>query len=161
MAIFLVEVYPTSFLVIPPSGTIRTTDHEKKRGTVRVTDELLPTDYQTYLHTIKTRIQQVQLQAVLAVNKELILLYWSIGKEILARQKKEGWGANVIGRLSRDLHAAFPQMKGFSLRNLGYMKTFAQAYPDEAFLQQLAAKIPWFHHCVLLDKVKDEKERLW
>lgn len=126
-----------------------------------MTDKMLPSDYQTFLHTIKTRVQQAQLHAVLAVNKELIYLYWHIGKEILARQEKEGWGANVIGRLSRDLHAAFPQMKGFSPRNLGYMKAFASAYTDEAFLQQVATKIPWFHHCILLNKVKDDQERLW
>jgi len=124
-----------------------------------MTDELLPTDYQSFLHSIKTRVQQAQFQAVLTVNKELILLYWYIGKEILIRQEKEGWGANVIGRLSRDLHAAFPQMKGFSPRNLGYMKAFAQTYTDETFLQQPAAKIPWFHHCVLLDRVKDDHDQ--
>ncbi len=126
-----------------------------------MTDRMLPSDYQTFLHTIKTRVQQAQLQAVLAVNKELIYLYWHIGKEILARQEKEGWGANVIGRLSLDLQAAFPQMKGFSPRNLGYMKAFASVYTDEAFLQQVATKIPWFHHCTLLNKVKDDQERLW
>jgi predicted nuclease of restriction endonuclease-like (RecB) superfamily len=126
-----------------------------------MTKDLLPTDYQAFLHSIKTRVQQAQLQAVLAVNEELILLYWHIGKDILARQQREGWGAGVIVRLSRDLHTAFPQMKGFSERNLGYMKLFAATYPDVAFLQQLATKIPWFHHCVLLNRVKDDQERRW
>ncbi len=123
--------------------------------------DLLPSDYHAFLATIKTRIQQAQLKAVVAVNTELILLYWQIGKAILARQQEQGWGTGVIEQLSKDLHAAFPQMKGFSLRNLGYMKVFAQTYPDESFLQQVAAKLPWFHHCVLLEKVKDEQERLW
>jgi len=126
-----------------------------------MTHELSPADYQAFLQAIKTRVQQAQLQAVLAVNKELILLYWQIGKDILARQQKEGWGAGVIERLSRDLHTAFPQMKGFSLRNLGYMKVFAATYPDETILQQLVAKLPWGHHIVLLEKVKDEGERFW
>ncbi len=108
-----------------------------------MTDELLPTDYHTFLHSIKTRVQQAQFQAVLTVNKELILLYWYIGKEILIRQEKEGWGANVIGRLSRDLHTAFPQMKGFSLRNLKYMRSLAATYQDESIVQQLVAQLPW------------------
>jgi predicted nuclease of restriction endonuclease-like (RecB) superfamily len=73
----------------------------------------LPSDYQAFLQSIKARVQQAQLRAVVAVNKELILLYWQIGKEILQRQQREGWGAKVIDRLSADLHAAFPQMKGF------------------------------------------------
>src|SRR5438045_1563569 len=110
-------------------------------GLVIMTNELLPSDYQSFLQNIKGRVQQAQLQAIIAVNKELILLYWYIGKEILARQTNEGWGAGVINRLSKDLHAAFPEMKGFSPRNLGYMKVFAAAYPDEAILQQLVAKL--------------------
>ena len=103
--------------------------------------DILPSDYQAFLRSIKTRVQQAQLRAVVAVNKELILLYWYIGKEILARQEKEGWGTQVIDRLSADLHAAFPQMKGFSPRNLGYMKTFAKTCPDETILQEVLAKI--------------------
>jgi predicted nuclease of restriction endonuclease-like (RecB) superfamily len=90
-----------------------------------VTTEKLPSDYQAFLHSIKTRVQQAQLKAVVAVNTELIVLYWQIGREILQRQETEGWGTGVIDRFSKDLHAAFPQMKGFSPRNLGYMKRFA------------------------------------
>src|SRR5712692_4868400 len=126
-----------------------------------MTNDLLPPDYQTFLHNIKARVQQVQLQAVLAVNKELVLLYWHIGRSILERQKAQGWGAKVIDQLATDLHRTFPQMKGFSQRNLKYMRAFALAYPDEQFVQQPAAQIPWFHHCVLLDKVKDDQERQW
>ncbi len=80
-------------------------------------------------------MQQAQLKAVVAVNRELIVLYWHIGKAIVARQEKEGWGSGVIDRLSKDLHAAFPQMKGFSPRNLGSMKLFAQTYPDASIVQ--------------------------
>jgi predicted nuclease of restriction endonuclease-like (RecB) superfamily len=126
-----------------------------------VAADILPSDYHSFLRSIKTRVRQAQLQAVVAVNKELILLYWYIGKEILARQHKEGWGAGVIERLSTDLHAAFPQMRGFSPRNLGYMKTFANTYPDETILQEVLAKITWYHHITLIEKVKDEQERLW
>jgi predicted nuclease of restriction endonuclease-like (RecB) superfamily len=86
---------------------------------------------------------------------------WSIGCDILARQAEQGWGAKVIERLARDLRAAFPDMKGFSPRNLKYMRALAEAYPEEQFVQQLAAQMPWFHNCVLLDKVKDAAERQW
>ena len=110
---------------------------------------------------MKQRIQAAQVKAAVAVNQELVLLYWDIGKEILTRQRKDGWGANVIERLAKDLHSEFPGMQGLSLRNLGYMKAFAAAWPEESILQQVAAKLPWFHNCVLLEKVKDQAERLW
>src|SRR6266566_2507890 len=128
---------------------------------VGMTNELIPSDYQAFLQTIKTRVRQAQLKALVAVNSELILLYWHIGRGILERQEQQGWGTGVINQLSRDLHVAFPEMKGFSPRNLGYMKVFAKTYPDEAILQQLVAKLPWGHQIVLLAKVKDEQERLW
>ena len=102
--------------------------------------DTLPADYHAFLQTIKTRVQQAQPQAVVAVNRELIVLYWHIGKAIVARQEKEGWSSGVIDRPSKDLHAAFPQMKGFSPRNFGYMKLFAQTYPDASILQQAVAK---------------------
>lgn len=123
--------------------------------------DILSSDYQAFLRSIKTRVQQAQLRAVVAVNKELILLYWYIGKEILARQEKEGWGTQVIDRLSADLHAAFPQMKGFSIRNLKYMRSFAETYPKQQFVQEVLAQITWYQHITLLEKVKDEQERLW
>jgi predicted nuclease of restriction endonuclease-like (RecB) superfamily len=126
-----------------------------------VAADILPSDYQAFLRSIKTRVQQAQLRAVVAVNKELILLYWYIGKEILARQEKEGWGTQVIDRLSADLHAAFPQMKGFSIRNLKYMRSFAETYPKQQFVQEVLAQITWYHHITLIEKVKDEQERLW
>jgi predicted nuclease of restriction endonuclease-like (RecB) superfamily len=117
--------------------------------------------YEQFLRELKERIRNAQIQAALAVNRELILLYWQIGREILTRQQQEGWGAKVINKLAKDLQKAFPEMKGFSPRNLKYMRAFAEAYPDEQIVQQLAAQIPWFHNCVLLDKVKNSTERLW
>jgi len=93
------------------------------------------------------------------VNGELVLLYWQIGREILERQKQQGWGAKVIERLSKDLRSAFPEMRGFSSRNLKYMRAFAELWSDEQFVQQLAAQIPWFHDCVILDKAKTPEER--
>jgi predicted nuclease of restriction endonuclease-like (RecB) superfamily len=117
--------------------------------------------YATLLKSIKERIQAAQVRAAVAVNQELILLYWGIGREILSRQAQEGWGKNVIPRLSRDLASEFPEMKGLSPRNLGYMKAFAEAWPDEPILQQPAAKLPWFHNCIILDRIKNQAERLW
>lgn len=117
--------------------------------------------YATLLASIKDRIQTAQVRAAIAVNSELVVLYWGIGKEILARQQEQGWGKNVIPRLSKDLGREFPDMKGLSPRNLGYMKAFAEAWPDETILQQLAAKLPWFHNCIILDKIKTSEERLW
>ncbi len=123
--------------------------------------ELIPSDYPAFVADLKERIRAAQVRASLAVNSELVLLYWQIGRELLSRQQQEGWGAKVVERLSRDLRAAFPQMKGLSRTNLLYMRAFAAAYPDEAIVQQLAGLIPWFHNCTLLDKVKDAVEREW
>ena len=124
-------------------------------------DRLLPTGYDEFLLELKERIRSAQVRAALAVNRELVLLYWQIGRDILSQQQQQGWGAKVISQLAKDLKKAFPEMKGFSPRNLKYMRAFAEAYPDETFMQQLAAQIPWFHNCVLLDKVKDATGRQW
>jgi predicted nuclease of restriction endonuclease-like (RecB) superfamily len=121
----------------------------------------LVTSYDEFLLDLKSRIQSAQIKAAVSVNRELITLYWNIGREILQRQTAQGWGAKVIDRLARDLRAAFPDMKGFSPRNIKYMRAFADAYAEEQFVQQVAAQIPWFHHCVLLDKVKNPSEREW
>lgn len=121
----------------------------------------LPDDYPGFLSDLKTRIREARVKAALSVNRELILLYWSIGSDILRRQEEEGWGAKVIDRLSADLKKEFPDMKGFSPRNLKYMRSFAGAWPEEDFVQQAAAQIPWFHNCVILDKIADRKIREW
>jgi len=117
--------------------------------------------YVELLDEIKTRIRAAQIRAALAVNRELVLLYWQIGQEILIRQREQGWGAKVIDRLSLDLRREFPEVKGFSARNLRYMRAFAQAYHDEPFVQQTVAQIPWGHNLVLLDKLKDLDLRSW
>jgi predicted nuclease of restriction endonuclease-like (RecB) superfamily len=120
-----------------------------------------PAGYPAFLAELKDRIRAAQLRAAVAVNSELVLLYWRIGRDVLRRQTDEGWGAKVIDRLGKDLQSAFPGVAGFSPRNLKYMRAFAEAWPDEAIVQQAAAQIPWFHNCVLLDKVKDAAVRLW
>jgi predicted nuclease of restriction endonuclease-like (RecB) superfamily len=121
---------------------------------------LLP-DYSSVLEELKREIRAVRLKAAMAANSELLQLYWKMGNQIIAQESREGWGAKVIDRLSADLRQAFPDMQGISPRNLRYMKTFAQAYPDPAILQVLLAKLPWYHHITLLDKVKSHEERLF
>lgn len=83
-------------------------------------------NYASWLSELKQRIQSAQQRANLSVNRELILLYWEIGRDILERQQAQGWGAKVIDQLAHDLSSAFPDMKGFSRRNLLYMRSFAE-----------------------------------
>lgn len=120
-----------------------------------------PEGYADWLADLKSHIHSAQQRATLAVNRELVLLYWQIGRDILTRQSVQGWGAKVIERLAQDLRVAFPDMKGFSPRNLKYMRAFAQAWPEAEFVQQAAAQLPWFHLCTLLDKLKTREERDW
>lgn len=115
--------------------------------------------YPALLEDLKARIHTAQIRAVAAVNRELVLLYWAIGRRILENQRLEGWGAKVIDRLSQDLRQEFPEMTGFSPRNLKYMRAFAAAWTDEAFVQEALAQMPWYHHITLLDKVKDATAR--
>ena len=120
-----------------------------------------PSGYADWLAELKTRIHSAQQRAALAVNRELVLLYWQIGRDILTRQAEQGWGAKVIARLSQDLRAAFPDMQGFSPRNLKYMRAFAEAWPDEQFVQGVLAQLPWYHHLALLDKLPGPETRRW
>lgn len=117
-----------------------------------------------YLHEwladLKRRIYAAQQRAAPAVNHEMLRVYWRIGRDILDRQVEQGWGARVIDRLSNDLRHAFPDLGGFSPRNLKYMRAFAEAWPDESFVQQAVAQIPWGHNIVLLTKLKDTELRL-
>jgi len=122
---------------------------------------LFPDNYDDFFRNLKERIRSAQVKAALAVNQELVLLYWQIGQEILHRQQEAGWGAKVIDRLAQDLKIEFPEITGFSPRNLKYMRTFAETYPDETIVHQLGAQIPWKHNCVILDKVKDSEQRIW
>lgn len=120
-----------------------------------------PQGYADWLADLKGRIHTAQQRAALAVNRELVGLYWQIGRDILARQAEQGWGAKVIERLAHDLRSAFPEMKGFSPRNLKYMRAFAEAWPDESFVQAVLAQLPWYHHLALLDKLPGPETRKW
>jgi predicted nuclease of restriction endonuclease-like (RecB) superfamily len=121
----------------------------------------LPRDYAETFRAIKQRIQQERLRVVVAANSAMVLLYWDIGRMILDRQEREGWGAKVIDRLAADLHEAFPDMQGFSPRNLKYMRAFAAAWPARAIVQEALAQITWFHNVTLIEKLEVEADRLW
>ena len=136
----------------------------------------LPDKYPHLLSFLKDRVRAAKRHAVLSVNKELLSVYWLIGKTIEEQKKIDGWGSKVIEQLSKDLSSEFPDMKGFSSRNLLYMRQFAEAYtitqPVVAqlqtddfqaieFAQPLVAQIPWTHHTVILNKCKSTEERLF
>lgn len=123
-------------------------------------DSVLPTGYGALLDDLKEAVAAARWRAQRSVNSELLALYWRLGHTILTRQETEGWGTRVIARLSTDLRAAFPKMRGLSQRNLVYMRSFAAAFP-EAIAQQPVAQLPWGHVTVLLDKLPDPQERRW
>lgn len=147
------------------------------------TDKLSPAlHYPALLADIKQRIGQAQTRAMLAVNAELIRLYWEVGQVLDGRQKIEGWGAAVIPRLARDIRNELPEVKGFSERNIKRMLAFYREYRDPGFVPQAAAQIepaekvpqpvalfpqdllwalPWGHHLLLMEKIKDATTRLW
>jgi predicted nuclease of restriction endonuclease-like (RecB) superfamily len=119
-----------------------------------------PPGYAEWLGDLKSRIHSAQQRATLAVNRELIQLYWQLGRDILDRQAHEGWGAGVVDQVAADLRAAFPEMKGFSRSNLLYMRAFAEAWPETAIVQQAVGQLPWGHNIVLLTKLKATETRL-
>ncbi len=121
----------------------------------------LPKGYATWLQQLKSRIRLAQVKAALSANREMVVLYWEIGKGIMERQESAGWGDAVIQRLSADLRREFPEMMGFSARNLWDMRRFFEAYRNRQILRQLVAEIPWGHNLVLLNSVKSPAERIW
>jgi predicted nuclease of restriction endonuclease-like (RecB) superfamily len=137
----------------------------------------LPSDYKSFLRDLKYRIQQARLKASLAVNKELLLLYYGIGLDLEIKTTKASWGSSVIDQLSNDLHAAFPDMDGFSPRNLRRMRSFYRAYPlnsksFEIWPRTVAkfelsnwppavANLTWAHNVILIEKMKDRAVREW
>ena len=129
------------------------------RKVVQSTTEIDAQSYSAFVNDLKRKIAGARHRAGLSVNRELILLYWNIGLDILARQEREGWGAKIIDRLADDLGRAFPEMTGLSARNLKYMRAFAEAWPDGEFVQQVVALLPWGHNVRLLDAVKAPDER--
>jgi predicted nuclease of restriction endonuclease-like (RecB) superfamily len=121
----------------------------------------LPPTYTTTLREIKKRVFSARISAVLAANAAMVTLYWDIGQIILARQGAAGWGAKVIDRLAFDLREAFPEMDGFSSRNLKYMRAFAAAWPDPQIVQRVVAQLPWGQNLTLLERLDDPAMRVW
>lgn len=121
----------------------------------------IPNEYGQFLDEIKKRIRVSRVRAAAAVNNELVMLYWQIGRRILIAQELRGWGMGIIPKLSADLTRAFPGMKGFSPRNLDYMLAFARAWPEEPISQQLVAKLPWGHNLHLIQAIDDVETRRW
>ncbi len=121
-----------------------------------------PDEYTAFIHHLKTRIQQTQVRAALAVNQELIGLYWGIGQEIVEAQTRHAWGDKVLEQIAEDLKSAFPEVTGFSRRNLYRMRQFYLAYHEQnQIVPQAVAQLPWGQNVILLEKLKTAQERLW
>lgn len=119
---------------------------------------MMPADYVQWLADIKNRVSAARHKAALAVNAELVSLYWHIGQDILQRQAAQGWGSKVIDRLGRDLRKAFPEMKGFPRANLLYMRAFAEAWTDFEIVQQAVGQLPWGHNVLLINRIGRKQE---
>ena len=124
-----------------------------------IDNKIIDKRYEHLISDLKERVTVSRHRAALSVNREMILLYHYIGQKILSSQEQHGWGSKVIDRLSRDLIHAFPDIKGFSPRNLKYMRKFAEEYHDVTIVQQLAAQLPWGHNMMIMDKIEDYKTR--
>ena len=115
-------------------------------------------EYKGIFHDIRNEILKSQYRAMQLINKELIFMYWHIGKIILNNSK---WGNKFIDNLSIDLKLEFPTIKGFSIRNLKYMRKIAEEYPDFKFVQEVLAQITWYHNVILMEKIRDIEVRKW
>ncbi len=143
-------------------------------GVIRRPAALLPPGYAELLEDIKDRVRHAQVRAAVGASRELIRLYWDIGREIVLRQERDGWGRAVVQRLAADLQREFPGMAGFSPQNIWYMRAFYLAWTEDVAklqqpvgeldgrnLPQLVGEIPWGHNLQLLAKLKDPLQRLW
>jgi len=122
-----------------------------KEEQIRVSD-LIPSDYKELLGKIKQRIRSAQYEALRAVNKELISLYWDIGQMIVERQKEETWGKSVVKRLAEDLRAEFPGITGFSASNLWRMRIFYETYAPNEKLAPLVREISWSKNIIIMER---------
>ncbi|MFR2794026.1 MAG: PDDEXK nuclease domain-containing protein [Eisenbergiella sp.] len=117
--------------------------------------------YLKFIEEIKAEIQKQRVSVVLNANSSMICLYWNIGKAIMKKQEEEGWGSKVIDRMSKDLKDAFPEMSGFSPRNIKYMRKFFECWPEYEIVQRVVAQIPWRSNISLMDKLTDRESRIW
>lgn len=127
---------------------------------VPVSGASLPSWYGEFLNTIKSEISVSRRKVMLSANSQMMMMYYRIGKNILERQKSEGWGAKIIDRLSADIKSEFPELKGFSPRNIKYMRKFAEIWPDEEIVQRTVAQLSWRHNICLMEKFKEPNRRL-
>ena len=115
-------------------------------------------EYLSIIENIKSEITAAQYRAAIHVNADMLLLYYDIGCVI---NEHKSWGNKFIDNLAADIRIAFPESKGYSVRNLKYMAKFAEIYPDREFVQTVSAQIPWSHNIAILEKVKDTQQRIW
>lgn len=123
-------------------------------------------DYKAFIQDIKRRVQSAQIKAAVSVNRELLCLYWDLAERIVAKQRESAWGDGFLMQMSRDLQAEFPDMKGFSLRNMKYIRQWYQFWSNTNLIerqigQQLVAQIPWGHNLVIISKVKNIDEAVF
>ena len=121
--------------------------------------EITQEEYSSFLRVIKERIKASQYSALKAVNKELITLYWDVGKKIVEKQEQFGWGQSIVETLAKDLQKEYPGMKGFSSQNLWYMRQFYLSYKDDSKLQPLVGEISWTKNTLIFSKCKQALER--
>lgn len=121
----------------------------------------MPEEYLDFINNIKDEIANKRLSVTLHANSALIILYWHVGNAILNKSEQEGWGAKVIDRIAHDIRLAFPDMKGFSPRNIKYMRKFAECWPNFEIVQQVVAQIPWRTNLILLEKLTTQEDRIW
>ncbi|QNK83262.1 YhcG family protein [Nakamurella sp. PAMC28650] len=145
----------------PAARISRGRSHEEAQFPAVAAAPSLPEWYPDLLAAVSDHVTAGRRRAVAAMNAGMVATYWAIGRAILNRQDQQGWGAKVIDRLSTDLRERFPDARGYSPRNLKYMRAFAAAWPEEAIVQRTAALLPWRQHQVLLDKLPDATSRLW
>lgn len=126
-----------------------------------MTKIMLDNQYAVLFESLKRQVSASKRRATLSVNSELIHLYYQIGASILEAQKTQGWGSKVITQLSVDLRSEFPEMKGFSVRNLTYMRKFSEDYQENEKVQQVVAQLPWGHNVLLMNRFSDLKTRLF
>lgn len=133
------------------------------KNEIKTHDESLHLDqnYKHFLTDIKDRLKSAQIRASMAVNTELVKFYWELGRDLLAKQKHHQWGSKFLDQFSHDMRQAFPEMQGFSKRNLEYMRRFAQLYPKIEFTKQLVSQLPWGHIARLMQLTQNEIEREW
>ena len=124
-----------------------------------MSNKLLDSEYENWIKNIKAKIQEAQNNVAFTINSQLLELYWELGRELASRQEEDNWGTNFMEAAAKDLRSAFPQIKGFSKRNLYAMRQWYKFYSKEnEFLPRSVAKIPWGHNRLIVTKVKNLEE---